>query len=429
MLDLQFIRDNSDAVKEAVKNKQVDVNVDDLLKLDKQRAELQSNVDELRRQRNQLAGKGKNPSAEDIKRGKQLKEQIAKLEIELTKIETDFQAILDKIPNLYSPDTPLSKDASGNKVIRKWGQPAKFGFKPQPHWELGSKLGLIDSQKAAEVSGSRSAYLKGGLVELQFALIRWVLDVLTNGEELAKIIKQSKLGVAATPFTPMLVPILIRNEIFAKTGRLDPAEDKYFLKDDPLVLGGSAEHALAPYHLNEVLNGEQLPLRYLGYSTALRREAGSYGKDVRGLLRQHQFDKLEMESFSTPEQGEGEQRLMVAIQEHLMQQLELPYQVVSISTGDMGKPDYRQIDIETWMPAESKYRETQTSDYVTDFQARRLNIKYQEKDNKGFVHMNDATALAMGRTMIAIMENYQTQVGQIGVPTVLQPYMSGKKYL
>ena len=212
-------------------------------------------------------------------------------------------------------------------------------------------------------------------------------------------------------------------------GRLTEAdkEERYYLQQDDLYLVGSAEHTLGPLHMDETLPEEALPLRYLGFSTAFRREAGSYGKDMKGILRVHQFDKLEMESFTAPEDSLKEQNFFVAIQEYLMQGLELPYQVVAVCTGDMGKPDARQIDIETWLPGQEKYRETHSADLMQDFQARRLNIKVKRKDGKiEFAHMNDATAFAIGRTLIAILENYQQKDGSVKMPRVLQGYV-GKK--
>jgi len=222
------------------------------------------------------------------------------------------------------------------------------------------------------------------------------------------------------------VPCMAKSEIMKKMDRFDPIDDRYFLKEDDLLLIGSAEHTLGPLHMNETLDFKSLPLRYIGYSTAFRREAGSYGKDTAGIFRRHQFDKLEMETFIQPKYGQKEQDLILAVQEYLISQLKIPYQVVAICTGDMGKPDFKQIDIECFLPCHAKYRETHTSDYMTDYQSRRLNIKYQDKEGKKqFVHMNDATAFAVGRTLIAILENYQLADGSIKVPKVLQKYMPG----
>jgi seryl-tRNA synthetase len=209
--------------------------------------------------------------------------------------------------------------------------------------------------------------------------------------------------------------------------RFDPIEDRYYLEKDNALLVGSAEHTLGPMHMDEVLTEKDLPIRYLGYSTSFRREAGTYGKDTRGIFRVHQFDKVEIESFTTSEHGDKEQELMVAIQEYLLQKLEIPYQVIMICSGEMGKPDYRQIDIECWIPGQGRYRETHTSDYMTDYQARRLNTKVSIKGKTEFVHMNDATAIAIGRTIIAILENCQQKDGSVVIPKVLQKWVGKDK--
>ena len=221
---------------------------------------------------------------------------------------------------------------------------------------------------------------------------------------------------------------MIRPEIYQKMGRLEPKEDKYHLEEDDLWLIGSAEHTLGPIHMNDVLKEEELPIRYIGYSTAFRREAGSYGKDVKGILRMHQFDKLEMETFTTPENGIQEQNLLVAVQEHLMQEFEIPYHVMAVCTGDMGGPDVRQIDIEAWMPGQKTYRETHSADFMGDFQARRLNIRVKRKTGENeYVFMNDATTFAIGRALIAIMENGQQKDGSIVLPKLLQKYLGKEK--
>lgn len=292
--------------------------------------------------------------------------------------------------------------------------------------ELGEALDIIDTEKSAVISGSRFNYLKGDAVLLQFALIQLAFNTLTDKKIVEKLAKEAK-NPSGKPFMPVIPPVIAKAEVMKKMDRFDPIDDRYYLEKDDSLLVGSAEHTLGPLHMGEVIDEKELPIRYVGYSTAFRREAGTYGQDTRGILRRHQFDKVEMETFAKPEDGDAEQRLMVAVQEYIMQQLEIPYQVVAISTGDMGKPDYKQIDIEAWMPGEGRYRETHTSDYMTDFQARRLNTKYKESGKaKGFVYMNDATAIAIGRTLIAILENYQTKDGKIKVPKVLQAYV-GKK--
>ena len=226
---------------------------------------------------------------------------------------------------------------------------------------------------------------------------------------------------------PVVPPVLIRPDVFEKMARLHPKEERYYIESDGIYLIGSAEHTLGPMHMNENFSEKELPIRYVGFSTSFRREAGTYGKDTRGILRVHQFDKVEMESFTTFQDSDREQEFFVAIQEYLVKSLEIPYQVVLMCTGEMGDPNYKQIDIEVWLPGEGKYRETHTSDHMTDYQARRLNTKVQSKGRTEFVHMNDATVFAIGRTIIAILENYQQKDGSVLVPKVLQKWVGKKK--
>jgi len=407
MLDIKFIRENVDLVKQVVKNKQLDTSiVDVVLTVDEKKRKLIGEVEELRSLKNKYA------SLQNIEKGKETKLKLQELEPKLTEVEKEFLAAIYKIPNIISDDTPIGKDESENKVIRKWGESKKFNFTPKDHLELGTKLGIIDTELAGRVTGTRFTYLKGDAVLLQNALYQFALEVLL------------KKG-----FIPVLPPLFINPEVYVKMARLSPETEaeRYLIPSDNQYLIGSAEHTLGPMHMDQTLNEKDLPLRYFAFTPAFRREAGSYGKDTKGILRQHQFDKLEMESFSTPEQGLAEQDFFVGIQEELMQDLEIPYQVVAICTGDMGGPDYRQMDIESWMPGQGKYRETHTSDYMTDYQSRRLNTKVRIKDTTEFVHMNDATAFAIGRTIIAILENYQNGDGSINIPQVLQKWMGKEK--
>lgn len=423
MLDVELIRREPETVKEGIAKKNADPNlVDRFLALDVKWREAVQITDNLRAQLNKLSKERK------IDEAKKVKEELKSAEAKLPALEKDREELLYKFPNLPDDDAPVSKDASGNKVIRKWGNPPKFDFQPKDHVELGEKLGIVDTETAGKVSGSRFSYLKGAAVLLEFAIIKYVFDTLTNEKIIKKIAGKIGKGYPAKPFVPVLPPVMIKPEVFAKMARLEPKEERYKLADDELYLIGSAEHTLGAMHIGRTLPEENLPLRYIGFSTSFRREAGSYGKDVKGILRQHQFDKLEMESFTVPEMSRQEQDFIVAIQEHLTQGLGLPYQVVMISTGDMGGPDARQIDIETWLPGQNQYRETHTSDMMTDYQARRLNTKLRRRDGKTeFVHMNDATAFAIGRILIAILENYQTKKGAVRVPKALQKYSGIKE--
>jgi seryl-tRNA synthetase len=419
MIDIELLRKEPDRVRTAAKVKNHDPKmVDEFLKLDGEWRELTKEIGEKRAEQKKLSEK------RDIEGGKKNKEEIRSLEEKVAAIEKKREEIWFKIPNLPSDDTPVGKDDSENKVVRTMGKPKDFDFEPKDHVALGEALGLIDIETAGKVSGSRFAYLKGDAARMEFALVQYTLETLSNAKVIESIANGVKPGYHHGAFVPVVPPVMIRPEIFARMGRLEPKEDRYHIPSDDLWLIGSAEHTMGPMHMDEAISEEKLPIRYIGFSTAFRREAGSYGKDVRGILRLHQFDKLEMESFTAPEDGATEQDFFVAIQEYLMWSLELPYQVVICSTGDQGDPDTRHFDIETWIPSQKKYRETHSADYTSDYQARRLGTRVRRKDGKAeFVHMNDATAFAIGRTLIAIMENYQTKEGKIEVPKVLQKYV------
>lgn len=426
MLDLTTIRSEPDRVAKAARDKNVEIDIQRLLKLDTEKRGVQGKLDAVEQQRNDLAdtARGGKPSAEQVEKGKQLKSERNLLEAQLKTIDRELMPLLEQVPNLPTEDTPVGNDASENVVLRKVGEIPKFNFQPKEHWELGESLEIIDSETASRVSGSRFAYLKGELVWLEFALIQHALTSMTGPETLRMIIEQAGLKTSDAPFLPVLPPVLMKPEVMQKMGRLEPRDQRYHTAADNLYLIGSAEHTLGPMHMKETFAEEDLPRRYVGFSTAFRREAGSYGKDLRGILRMHQFDKIEMESFALPEFGIAEQDLMVAIQEFFMQSLKLPYQVVLKCTADMGTPNARGIDIETWMPGQNQYRETHSADYMSDFQARRLNTKVKRPDGKKeLVHMNDATVFAIGRTLIAILENYQQADGSIQVPEVLRAYV------
>lgn len=419
MLDLQFIRDNLDLVRLALKNKNREgaVDLDQLLRLADERKLAATALTDINHRRKQAA------DTRDAEAGKKLKEEGRAAEERYAALEKELVALLIKVPNIPSADTPVGPDESHNVVVRQWGEKRQFDFTPKEHWELGKHLGIIDTEKAAEVSGARFAYLKGDLVLLEMALMDLAWKLLLSREKLAALIAKAGLSVSNKPFVPVMPPILMRSQVMNRMARLDPIDERYYFEKDDMVFIGSAEHTLGPLHMDEVLQESELPKRYVALTPAFRREAGSYGKDTKGILRLHQFNKMEMESFGKPEDGLAEQELMTAIQEHLMQELKIPYQVVAICTGDMGFPNTRQTDIECWMPGQNKYRETHTADYIGGFQARRLNTRVKRASGElEPVHMNDATALSE-RPLIAIMENYQNVDGTITVPEVLRPYM------
>lgn len=424
MLDINFIREDPDKVKEGVKKKGYDPKmVDRVLKVDETRRQLIGDIEKLRQERNKLTKK-------DIEKGRKIKEMLRRLEPDLRAVDEQLKNLLYDIPNLPADDVPEGKDESENVEIKKWGKPRKFTFKPRDHLALGELLDVIDVKIAARVTGTRFGYLKNEGALLEFALIQHTFNVLTDEKILKSLAGKVKKDYSSKPFLPVVPPVMIRPEVFTKMARLGPEDkdERYHLAKDDLYLIGSAEHTLGPTHMDEVIPEKNLPLRYAGFSTSFRREAGSYGKDTRGIFRVHQFDKVEMESFTLPENSDKEQNFIVAIQEYLMQSLEIAYQVVMVCTGDMGGPDYRQIDLETWLPGQNKYRESHTSDLMTDYQARRLKTKVRRKNGTvELVHMNDATAFAIGRTLIAILENCQQKDGSVLIPKVLQKYTGFKK--
>lgn len=419
MVDIDFIKNNPTEYKAVLVNRNSEIDLDNFLSLDQKRRDLIVKVGYLRQQRNEAA------KSRDIDKGKKVKEELEQIESDLKAVEEDFNQILLQLPNIPLKDVPVGKDETANKVIRKWGEIPEFDFKVRDHVELGENLGVIDIENAGRVSGSRFNYLKREAVMLQFAIINFVLRTLQDGGILKEIAEKAAPGVNPKPFIPVIPPVMIRPDVYTRMGRLDPGviDERYYLSKDDLYLIGSAEHTLGPLHMDQTLNEAELPIRYIGYSTSFRREAGAYGKDVKGILRVHQFDKLEMETFTLPEDSQREQDFIIGIQEYLLQQLNIPYQVVIISTGDMTTPDARQIDIESWIPSQNMYRETHTSDLMTDYQARRLGTRVRRKGGKSeYLHMNDATAFAIGRILIAILENFQQKDGSVKIPEVLIPY-------
>ncbi|MEO8637427.1 MAG: serine--tRNA ligase [Candidatus Taylorbacteria bacterium] len=424
MLDIKFIQENKDIVASAIKNKNREVDLDQLLQLYADRKAKRQKIDEINQKRNEAA------RFRDIEKGLALKREVESVEAEFADVDKKYLALMLKIPNIPSVDTPVGADASQNKVVRQWGEKPQFAFTPKDHHELGVALGIIDTETAGTVSGSRFAYLKGDAVLLQFGLLQFCLGVLTDKAKLEEIAKDAKLSVVVTAFTPVLPPVFVKPAVQNRMARFLTPEEHYLFPNDDLMLVGSAEHTLGPMYMDATVNEQDLPIRLAGYSSAFRREAGAAGKDTKGILRQHQFDKLEMETFCLPEHSLAEQDFLVAIQEYILRSLKLPYRVVAVCTGDMAFPDYRQIDIETWMPGENNYRETHSADLTASFQSRRLNAKVKRKDGKSEpLHMNDATLVAMGRMLAVIIENYQQEDGSIKIPEALTPYMNGKKLI
>jgi seryl-tRNA synthetase len=429
MLDIKFIRQNQKLIEKASRDKNIPLDLKRLLRVDQKRTKLIKEVDTLRQEKNEITQKiaqikNSSKKLELIKKMRLQKSELRKKERALSSVEQEFKNLLPSIPNIPAPDVPLGKDESQNIEIKKWGKLPKFNFKIKTHLELGERLDLIDIEKAAKVSGTRFGYLKNDAVLLEFALIQYGLSFLL------------KKGLI-----PVIPPVLTKVSVFHKLGYSQHGgNEEYYLVYDPkkenpeeeanYYLVGTAEHSLVPMHKDEIFGPDQLPKRYVGFSTAFRREAGSYGKDTRGIFRVHQFDKLEMISFikPQPEVDKQEHEYLLSLEEQIIQGLKIPYRIVKMCTGDLGHPAARKYDIECWFPSENRYRETHSVSACTDYQSRALNIKYKDKKGKTeFVHILNGTAFAVGRTILAILENYQQKDSSVLVPKILQPYVGKTK--
>ena len=422
MLDIDFIKNNREIVQNAIKNKNKGpIDLDRLLLLYETRKSLINEIDKINRDRKQAA------DSRSVQKGIELKNILKEKEEELKVVMQEFLSLMNGIPNVPLADVPIGKDDSENVVIRQEGEKRNFTFTPIANWDIGEDLNLFDTKRASKTTGARFVFFKGDIVKLQFAIIQWILDVLTNENILNQIIQKNNLKISSKAFIPIIPPAMVKPEMLYATGRLDPKEDKFFTEKDNLFLAGSAEQPIMSMHAQECFDEKDLPLRYIGYSTAFRREAGSYGKDTRGILRLHQFDKAEMVSFSVPETSLEEHNFFVSLQEYFVSELNIPYQVVMICTGDMGFPDQRQVDIECFMPGQQEYRETHTADFNGGFQSRRLGTKVKRSNGeREFVHTNDGTAFAMARLFIAILENYQQKDGTVKIPEILHKYGAPK---
>ena len=434
MLDINYIRDNRQKVEDAIKNKGYTIDLDEILQLDDARKELSQKTDILRQERNQISSQMKNgqPDQALISRGKEIKQELSSLEEKLSSVESDFLAKLKTVPNVPCDDVPVGLSEDENEVAEVCGEPTKFNFEPKNHYEIGQARGWIDKERASKVTGARFAYIKGEMVSLQMAIVNFVMNSLSDEGVIKEICEANHLEhISTKPFTTVLPPLMLRTEMYDAMDRLEPRDDRYKIEGEELWLQGSAEHVLGSMHAGEIFAEQDLPVRYLGYATSFRQEAGTYGKDMEGIIRMHPFDNLEMESFSTKETSREEHELFVAIQRWLIEQLRLPYRVIRKCTFDIGKPDARGIDMEVWLPGQGKYRETHTADYMTDYQSRRLNtrVRRDETGEVELVHTNDATAFALGRIMIAVIENYQNEDMTVRVPEVLRKYLNGKEIL
>ncbi len=401
MLDIKFIRQNPEIVQKKSKEKGIDVNIEHILEIDNKVRGIDLMVQKLREDRNKFA-KEKN-----IEKGKDIKEILEIKEKALKALQDELRSLLFKIPNPAKDDVRAGKNDSENEVLKKVGTPKKFTFKVKDHLTLGEALDIIDVERASKISGARFYFLKKEAALLEFALREFAFELLV------------KEG-----FIPVIPPVLVKTEIMKGLGYMENGgdEDMYIFEKDDLVLVGTSEQSIVSMHKDEVLNKKDLPKRYVGFSTCFRREAGSYGKDTRGILRAHQFDKIEMVSFVGQGQDDKEHEYLLSLEEKLLKALDIPYQVVKMCSGDLGYPAARKYDLEAWIPSEDKYREVTSTSTTTDFQARRLNIKYQEGNEKKYVSILNGTAFST-RPIIAIMENYQNEDGSITIPDVLQKYI------
>jgi seryl-tRNA synthetase len=419
MLDLKLIRSDPERVKQALARRGAAEGVDELLALDARRRELLPEIESAQSERKSLskqvgAAKQRGEEAADlVARVQGLKETIESGKAELEKVDGDIQRVATALPNLPDPDAPDGMTEEDAAVLREVGERPDFDFEPRDHLEIGVDLGLIEMEAAARLSGSRFAYLKGDLVLLELALVRFAIDL-----------------VRAEGHEPVVPPVLVREEALEGTGFLPGDRDQiYEIPKDELFLTGTSEVALAGLHAGEILDPGALPLRYCGFSTCFRREAGAAGRDTRGIFRVHQFDKVEMFSFVEPSESAAEHERLLAIEERILGELEIPYRVVSVAVGDLGAPAAKKYDCEAWIPSQERYRELTSCSNTTDYQARRLSCRYRaaEGESPEMVHTLNGTAVAVGRTIIALMENRQDRSGRFTLPNILHSYGAPEK--
>ena len=402
MLDIKFIRENLKEVEQNIRKRHLEVPLKHLLEIDDERLKLILEVDGLRHKRKIAADK------HDEKEGREVKNKLSKQEAALSAVEAELNEYLEQVPNMLSPRVPDGKNEEGNKEIKKWGSLPKFEFKPKDHVTIGKELGLIDQETSAKSSGHGFYYLSGDGALLELALVNWVVSFL------------DKKG-----YTPTITPELVRKKFIEGTGYLPRREepDVYKIEGEDLYLVATSEIPIAAVHSGDILNEADLPKNYAGFSSSFRKEAGSYGKYTHGIFRVHQFDKVEMFKFVKQEDSDKAFEEILKLQEEICQALEIPYRIVNICSGEMSAPAYLKYDLEYWDPVNRQYRELTSASNTTDYQARRLNIKYKDKTGTKFVHTLNGTAIALSRTIIAILENQQQKDGSIKVPKVLHEYL------
>ncbi len=417
MIDPRIIRDKPEVIREMLRKRRIDFPLDKLLELDKKRRMLMGEIQNLNHKRNVIAEsialkKRRGESVEDeLNKMKILTVDIERMEKEIRCVEDEYNELLLALPNLVDRSVPYGEGEEDNIIVRYWGEPKKFNFNVKDHIELGLSLNLIDTERAAKVSGSRFYYLLNELVLLNYALIRFALD----------FIKEKGFNLVQTPY------MINRKAMEGAVMFSDFADVIYKIEGEDLYLIGTAEHAIAAMHMNEMLDGSKLPLRYAGVTPCFRKEAGAHGRDTKGIFRVHQFEKVEQFVFAKQEQSWNEHEMLISNAEEFFRLLGIPYRVVLLCSSELGKVSAKTYDIEAWIPAQNRYREIVSCSNCLDFQARRLRIRYRDKPNEEskYVHTLNSTLVATERTLVAIMENYQMEDGSISVPKVLRPYMNG----
>ncbi len=418
MLDIKFIRDNTDLVKEGLRKKFSNVDIDQILDVDRRRRELLTELEQLRERRNKVSGdiavmkKNKQDATAQIADMKEVGQTISQREQTLREIEDELNALLLMVPNLPHETTPVGKDESSNVGVRQWGTQPKFDFKPVPHWELATKLKMVDFERGTKLAGSGFILYTGIGAKLERALINFMLDVHTTRHH----------------YVEVMPPFMVNRQTMTGTGQLPKmAEDMYQLSDETLYLIPTAEVPVTNIYANEILNGDELPKLFVAYTPCFRREAGAAGKDTRGLIRVHQFDKVEMVRIVRPETSYDELEIITANAESILQLLGLHYRVSALASGDLSFAAAKCYDLEVWAPGVGKYLEVSSCSNFGDFQARRMNLRYRPSEGEKpiYPHTLNGSGLALPRTVIAIIENYQTAEGKIVVPDVLRPYLGG----
>ncbi len=420
MIDIKILRQNPESIRDSIAKRNLKFDLDRLIFLDEERLAKQQELETLQAVRNKTSKEI--PTIQDatekqtkIAEMKEVGDKIKDLEANLTETEEEYKLMLASLPNFLDPTTAIGPDDSGNVVESTSGTPRKFDFPVKPHYEIGEARGWIDIEKGAEVSGARFWYLKGDLVLLQFAIMQYVMNQMV-----------------AKGFMPVIPPYLVREPAMYGTGFFPADRSQIYHvnpEDDDLYLIGTSEVPLTSYHGNEIIDVENT-IKYVGYSACFRREAGTYGKDMKWILRGHQFDKIEMVCFAKPEDSQRVHNEMVALEESIWQSLGIPYQKLNVCSGDLGNPAMKKYDLEAWMPGQDKFREVTSCSNVGSFQSRRLGIRYRREDGTlDYVHTLNGTVIAFSRCLIAIIENYQNEDMTVTIPEVLRPYMGGKEVI